>query len=72
MRPFWLTLKRMSIMILLVVALLWGLLAIIFPSSKPPKEEKVIQNFHPHRTDFERLRDMLLADKRLLRVASGA
>jgi hypothetical protein len=66
MRPFWLTLKRMSIMILLVVALLWGLLAIIFPSSTPPKEEKVIQNFHPHRPDFERLRDMLLADKQLL------
>lgn len=39
-------------------------------SSKPPRESKVIQNFYAHRATYERLRDMLLEDKQLRRVAS--
>ena len=36
----------------------------------PPKESKLIQNFHAHRAAFERLRDMLVADQQLIRLAS--
>ena len=34
----------------------------------PPKEAKLIRNFHTHRAAFEQLRTMLLADKNLRRV----
>jgi|SRR5271156_1855379 len=43
---------------------------IVFPSSSPPKEKKVIQNFYAHRAAYEHLRDMLLEDKQLVRVAA--
>jgi hypothetical protein len=35
----------------------------------PPKEAKLIQNFNKHRAAFEQLRDMLLTDTNLSRVA---
>jgi hypothetical protein len=35
----------------------------------PPKEAKLLQNFNEHRAAFEQLRDMLLADEHLRRVA---
>jgi hypothetical protein len=37
--------------------------------SRPPAEEKLIANFFAHRAAYERLRDMLLADRQLVRVA---
>lgn len=36
----------------------------------PPKEVKLIQDFNEHRAAFEQLRDMLLADGQVLRVAN--
>jgi hypothetical protein len=46
-----------------------GVVLIVLPTSKPPREEKVIENFNTHRPAYERLRTMLLADDQLLRVA---
>lgn len=43
--------------------------AIFFPHRSPPKEAKVIQNFYAHRAAFERVRDMLLEDRKLVRLA---
>jgi hypothetical protein len=39
-------------------------------TSMPPKEVKLIQDFNEHRAAFEQLRDMLLADEQILRVAN--
>ncbi len=39
-------------------------------SARPPKESKLVQNFYDHQRAYERLRDMLLADKQLMVVAS--
>ena len=36
----------------------------------PPKEEKFIRSFYAHRASYERLRDMLAADKQLIRLGS--
>jgi hypothetical protein len=38
-------------------------------SSRPPKEAKLLRNFYEHRAAFEHLRDMLLADSNVCRVA---
>jgi hypothetical protein len=46
-----------------------GLFVLVFPISEPPKESAVIQNFYTHRSAYERLRDMLLEDRELDRVA---
>jgi hypothetical protein len=43
---------------------------VVFPNSKPPREKELIQNFYDHRAAYEHLRDMLLQDKEVLRVAS--
>jgi hypothetical protein len=61
-------LKTFVVGFLLALALI-TVLVFIFPPSNPPKEERVIQNFNAHRTSFERLRDMLLEDAQLNRVA---
>ena len=37
---------------------------------KPPKEHVLTQNFYENRASFEKLRDMLVADEQLSRVAS--
>lgn len=42
----------------------------VFPSSRPPREKDLIENFNAHRAGFERLRDMLLEDKTVLAVAT--
>jgi hypothetical protein len=41
----------------------------VFPSKKPPQEKQVLRNFYEHRAAFERLRDMLIEDKKLVRLA---
>jgi len=53
----------------LAIVLAWGFFAFVFPSTKPPKEKQVIENFYAHRATFERLREMLIEDKKLVRVA---
>jgi hypothetical protein len=57
-------------MFLFFLALLCVLLVRAFPISDPPKEKEVIRKFYAHRAAYERLRDMLLEDKHLVRVAS--
>src|SRR5262249_34334700 len=42
----------------------------IYFSLQPPKESTTIANFYSHRAQYERLRDMLLSDNRLVTVAS--
>jgi hypothetical protein len=44
-------------------------MAIFFPHRSPPKEAQVIRNFYAHRAAFEQLRDMLIEDKKLVRVS---
>jgi len=59
--------KRAIILFLGFVAFA-GVLLLVEPS-KPPREEKLIDNFNAHRSAYERLKAMLLADHELLRVA---
>jgi hypothetical protein len=61
--------KRLVIFLTLVAGLAAAFLY-VGSSSKPPKESTLIKNFHEHRDAYERLRDMLLADEQVLRVAS--
>jgi hypothetical protein len=55
---------------LVCVVLAFIVIAFLFPYKSPPKEAEVFQNFHAHRAAYERLRNMLLEDKGLVRVAS--
>jgi hypothetical protein len=59
---------------LLISVLLCALLAfvgvtIFFPHRSLPKEDQVIRNFYAHRAAFEQLRDMLIEDNKLIRLA---
>jgi hypothetical protein len=59
---------------LLVSVLVCALLAfvgvaIFFTHRSPAKEAQVIRNFYAHRSAFEQLRDMLIEDKKLVRLA---
>jgi hypothetical protein len=56
--------------VLVCVALVLVAIAILSPHRSPPKEANVLQNFYAHRATYERLRDMLIEDKKLVRVAS--
>lgn len=62
--------KRATITVSIAVVVLAGLFLYAASRSVPPKERKFIQNFRAHRAAFERLRDMLQADKNLIRLAS--
>ncbi len=62
-------LKLLGLSTLICIALAFGLFAFLFPHSSPPKETQVIQNFYSHRAAYERLRDMLTEDKKLVRLA---
>lgn len=62
-------LKLIATSVLICLALAIGLLAILFHSKSPPKEKQMVQNFHAHRVTFERLRAMLIEDKKLVRLA---
>jgi hypothetical protein len=42
---------------------------VLFFPHQPPKEAQVVRDFEAHRATFERLRDMLIEDKDLVRVA---
>jgi hypothetical protein len=64
--------KFVWIAILSLAVALCGLFVLVFPTTEPPKERTVIQNFYAPRLAYERLRDMLLEDKQLLRVADWA
>lgn len=57
----------LSVLICVVLGIAFFL--IVFPHKSPPNERQVIQNFNAHRAGFEQLRDMLMEDKKLVRVA---
>lgn len=61
--------KRLGIAFLLVTAVLGCLLLYIYFSTRPLGEKKLIANFQAHRAAFEHLRDMLSADRQLVRIA---
>jgi hypothetical protein len=61
---------RLAAIFLLLFAVLVGLLLYVRSANKPPAEGELISNFQTHRATYERLRDMLEADKQLLRVAT--
>ena len=65
-------LKRLLVLIVLPLLLIFGgTCALIWNLTKldPPKEVVLIKNFNEHRAAFEQLRDMLLTDTNLSRVA---
>lgn len=62
--------KQLTFIFLAIGATLVCVILLLPVGSEPPKESKVIENFHAHRAAFERLREMLLEDKEVLRVAS--
>ena len=59
--------KRLAIAFLLVIVAMGG--CILYLAPRPPKEAKLIQNFNEQWAVFEQLRDMLMADRYLRRVA---
>lgn len=65
--------KRVTVVFVLLPLLLFfgGTCVFIWNVTKldPPKEAMVIRNFNEHRAAFEKLRDMLLPDTNLSRVA---
>ncbi len=52
-----------------MVAVLGFVLLALYFTNRPPTEARIIANFVSHRATYERLRDMLTADDKLLRVA---
>ena len=63
------TIKRFVLLLLSALAVIALLLTVFELSNRKPSERKLIQNFNNHRQTYERLRDMLLADDGLERVA---
>jgi hypothetical protein len=61
--------KRIAIIVSAIAGTLAILVLWFFCSGRPPREAKLIQNFYAHRASFERLKDMLQADKQLDRLA---
>jgi hypothetical protein len=60
--------RLLGVIFLLLVAVLWGMWKYIFAGTNPPREEKLLNTVYTHRTAYERLRDMLLADKQVRAV----
>jgi hypothetical protein len=61
---------RAAFILLSFFVVLCGLFVYVVHSEKPPREQKLIENFYAHRAAYEHLRDMLLADEQVLVVAS--
>jgi hypothetical protein len=64
-------LKAGSIVLAVFAIVLGAFGAFVSFSMKPPKETKVIEDFQVHRATYERLRDMLIADRQLRAVRPG-
>ncbi len=64
-----LAVKRIGIVLVVMVAVLGFVLLALYFTNRPPTEARIIANFVSHRATYERLRDMLTADDKLLRVA---
>lgn len=52
-----------------IFAVLVGFFLYLRHTSGPPKEAKLMKNFNDHRAAFEKLREMLVADTQVRRVA---
>ncbi len=62
-------LKRRTISLLSIAAVLAGALLWLVYGSGPPKEGKLIKRFNAHRVSFEALRGMLETDAQIRRLA---
>ena len=66
--------KRIGLIVLgtllLLVVSFYGFLTIVFPTSQPPKENKLVETFYAHRVAFEHMRDMLREDEQLFQLAN--
>jgi hypothetical protein len=62
-------LKLLIVIVLVLIILLGGLFLYDRAVNEPPPEHKVIASFYAHRAAFERLREMLIEDQQLMRVA---
>ena len=60
--------KRAVVILFLCLGGFGGLFLYARSKSMPPKEAMFIRNFYAHRTSYERLRDMLIADKQVIRI----
>lgn len=63
-------LNRLGIVFLLIVAVLAAFFLYFRASHTPPSENRLVENFRAHKFAYERLREMLLTEKQVLRVAS--
>lgn len=61
--------KVAGLSVLVVMALVFLALRMVFPIQSAPKDEEVVQEFYAYRAAFKRSRNMLLEDKPLVRVA---
>jgi hypothetical protein len=66
-------LKLVAVLFALFAAVLFALWAFVSFDMTPPAEKTLIENFQTHRSTFEQLRDMMIADHQLKEVhtASG-
>jgi hypothetical protein len=60
--------KRAVVIVFLCLAGFGGLFLYVRSKSIPPQEAKFIRDFYAHRASYERLRDMLIADKQVIRI----
>ena len=60
--------KRIGLTLGCFFAVIIAVLALL-PVSRPPAEQALIQNFHTHQDEFEKLRVMFQEDRQIIRVA---
>ena len=60
---------RLGLAVLVIIVALSALPLYFHVVSQPPKESTTITNFHKHRAAYDKLREMLLSDSNLVRVA---
>jgi hypothetical protein len=75
MSRFWSTplktdtiLKIGALVLTAVLVVLGGVWVFVFLSMKPPKERRLIENLQSNRVTYERLREMMFADKQMKAV----
>jgi hypothetical protein len=60
---------RIAIAILTIAVVVCALVVWLHIATRPPDEAATIANFYAHRAEYDELREMLLADNDLIRVA---
>ncbi len=71
MKPKWVKVVILSCLAfpVMVVTVAGGLFFYLRRANTPPKEAQLIQNFNEHRAAFEQLKEMLITDGQVRRVA---